>query len=187
MKRLERVKRLKRQKRKQRKQIQQIQQRQQRKQIQQRPRTQQRLQMQQRLRQGSFTVEASLLVPFLVFLTCMMLILSLYLHDRSVLVSCAAELAGKGAVQKYRSNEDLTGWLENQAEGLIENRLLAFREIGVEVTVKDSEVTVCYRGGTDLLGGLTVQEQETAKRMNPVSFIRRTKLAEDLLNQGRES
>lgn len=178
MKRLERVKRQKRQKRKK---IQQIQQRQQR------PRTQQRLQMQQRLRQGSFTVEASLLVPFLVFLTCVMLILSLYLHDRSVLVSCAAELAGKGAVQKYRSNEDLTGWLENQAEGLIENRLLAFREIEVEVTVKDSEVTVCYRGGTDLLGGLTVQEQETAKRMNPVSFIRRTKLAEDLLNQGRES
>lgn len=184
MKRLERVKRLKRQKRQkrqQRKQIQQIEQRQQR------PRTQQIQQMQQRLRQGSFTVEASLLVPFLVFLTCVMLILSLYLHDRSVLVSCAAELAGKGAVQKYRSNEDLTGWLENQAEGLIENRLLAFREIEVEVTVKDSEVTVCYRGGTDLLGGLTVQEQETAKRMNPVSFIRRTKLAEDLLNHGRES
>ena len=49
---------------------------------------------------GSFTVEASLLLPFLIFIIFAFFILSLYLHDRSVLASCAAELAGKGALRK---------------------------------------------------------------------------------------
>ena len=48
-------------------------------------------------RTGSFTVEASLLLPLLIFLIFVFFVLSLYLHDRSVLASCAAELAGKGA------------------------------------------------------------------------------------------
>ena len=67
---------------------------------------------------GSFTVEASLLLPFLIFIIFAFFILSLYLHDRSVLASCAAELAGKGALRKYETEEHLEGWLAGQARGL---------------------------------------------------------------------
>lgn len=69
-------------------------------------------------RTGSFTVEASLLLPLLIFLIFVFFVLSLYLHDRSVLASCAAELAGKGAYRKYETDEHLESWLAGQARGL---------------------------------------------------------------------
>ena len=51
--------------------------------------------MRRRLTRGSFTVEASMLIPFIILVLFVFLCLCLYLHDRSVLSSCAAELAGK--------------------------------------------------------------------------------------------
>ena len=126
----------------------------------------------QRLRRGSLAVEASILVPFLIFIVFAFLCLCLYLHDRSVLVACAAELAGKGVAQKYQSEEALEEWLNAQARGLAEGRLLAVREFEVSVKVTAQKVVVGYRGSTPLLGGLELQEEAYAKRLNPVTFIR---------------
>jgi len=128
-----------------------------------------------RLRQGSFTVEAAVLLPFLILLVFVFLCLCLYLHDRSVLVSCAAELAGKGAAKKYHTEGELEEWLRGQAQELIENRLLATRECKVSVEVTQKKITIEYVGQIPLLGGLEIREQETAKRLNPVVFIRSSK------------
>lgn len=132
---------------------------------------------------GSFTVEASLLLPFLLILIFVFFILSLYLHDRSVLISCAAGLAGKGAARKYETEEHLENWLTGQAAGLADERLLLLRLTGVSVEVADSSVTVCYEGSTSLLGGLDVREEETAQRLNPVDFIRNSRRLKNLIEE----
>ena len=134
-------------------------------------------------RQGSFTVEASLLLPLLVLILSVFIILGLYLHDRSVLASCAAELAGKGAARKYETEEHLENWLTGQAAGLADERLLLLRLTGVSVEVADSSVTVCYEGSTSLLGGLDVREEETAQRLNPVDFIRNSRRLKNLIEE----
>ena len=118
-------------------------------------------------RTGSFTVEASLLLPFLIFLIFVFFVLSLYLHDRSVLASCAAELAGKGAHRKYETDEHLESWLAGQARGLADEKLLLLRLTEAGAEVEGRSVTVFYEGSTSLLGGLEVWEEETAKRLTP--------------------
>lgn len=123
-------------------------------------------------RQGSFTVEAALLVPFLILLVFVMLCLGFYQHDRSVLTSCAEELAGKGAARKYETEEHLRAWLEMEAVELAEERLLVLQLEEASAVVTSRNVTVTYTGSTPLFGGLRTTEQESAVRLNPVRFIR---------------
>ncbi len=128
--------------------------------------------MKKRLQKGSFTVEASMLLPFLIFIIFAFFCLCLYLHDRSVLSSCAAELAGKGAAEKYRSEKELESWLQGQAVGLAKGKLLCLRDLKASVKVTRKIVMVNYTGSTSLLGGLKVKEEEQAVRLNPTVRLR---------------
>lgn len=129
--------------------------------------------MKKTLRKGSFTVEASMLLPFIIFIIFAFICLSIYLHDRSVLSSCAGELAGKGAMEKYRSEKELEAWLQGQAIGMAKGKLLCLRELEASVRVTRQTVTVSYTGSTSLLGGLSVREEEQAVRLNPTIRLRR--------------
>lgn len=129
-------------------------------------------------KKGSVTVEASILIPFLIFLIFMFVCLGLFLHDRSVLSACASELAGKGAARKYETEAHLEAWLLEQAQGLAEERLLLLRGVETSVAVTEDTVTVCCMGSTSVLGGLKAREQETAKRLRPVRVIQRSKQLE---------
>ena len=124
------------------------------------------------LKRASITVEACFIIPFLTAIIFVLFCLCLYLHDRSLLAVSAAELAGKGAGKKYQTEKELEEWLTGQAKGLASGKLLAVRELDVAVTVTSTGVTVTYTGNTPLLGGMEIRESETAKRRNPVDFIR---------------
>lgn len=136
--------------------------------------------------QASITLEACIIVPFLTAILFVLFCLCLYLHDRSLLASNAAQLAGKGAGRKYQTEKELEEWLTGQALGLSDGQLLAVRELKVNVEVTRTKVTVAYTGSTPLLGGLEVREQESAKRLNPVDAIRSRKKLEAMLQEGRE-
>ena len=138
------------------------------------------------LKRASITVEACFIIPFLTAIIFVLFCLCLYLHDRSMLAASAAELAGKGAGKKYQTEKELEEWLNGQALGLAEGRLLAVRELEATVRVTRTEVTVTYTGSTPLLGGLNVREQETAKRLNPVEFIRGRKRLKAIFQEGKE-
>lgn len=129
--------------------------------------------MKRSVRKGSFTVETSMLLPFIILIVFAFLCLCLYLHDRSVLSSCAAELAGKGAAEKYRNEKELEAWLQGQAAGLARGKLLCLQNLEASIKVTKQSVTVSYTGSTGLLGGLTVREEERAARLNPLTKLRR--------------
>lgn len=132
---------------------------------------------------GSYTVEAALLIPLLTGVIFMFLILSLYMHDRSVLAACAAELAGKGALKKYETEEHLENWLTGQAEGLADGKLLLLKLTAVSAEVTQNSITVFYEGSSPLLGGLKTREEETARRLNPVNYMRNCRRLEKLTEQ----
>lgn len=113
-----------------------------------------------------------MLIPFLILIIFAFLCLCLYLHDRSVLSSCAAELAGKGAAKKYQSEKELEDWLMGEAAGLAKEKLLCLREVEASVKVTKQKVTVSYKGSSNLLGGLTIREEEQAVRLNPTTKLR---------------
>ena len=128
--------------------------------------------MREKMKQGSFAVEASFVLPFLVLIVFVCICLALYLHDRSVLASCAAETAGKGAARKYRSEKELEAELSEEALALAFDRLMVCRELEVSVKVTAKSVTVSYTGETPLLSGLSFREEETGKRLNTARFMR---------------
>lgn len=113
-----------------------------------------------------------MLIPFLILIIFAFLCLCLYLHDRSVLSSCAAELAGKGAAKKYQSEKELEDWLMGEAAGLAKGKLLCLREVEASVKVTKQKVTVSYKGSSNLLGGLTIREEEQVVRLNPTTKLR---------------
>lgn len=113
-----------------------------------------------------------MLIPFLILIIFAFLCLCLYLHDRSILSSCAAELAGKGAAKKYESEKELEAWLMGEAVGLAKGKLLCLREVEASVKVTGQKVVVSYKGSTNLLGGLTIREEEQAVRLNPTAKLR---------------
>lgn len=113
-----------------------------------------------------------MLIPFLILIIFAFLCLCLYLHDRSVLSSCAAELAGKGAAEKYQSEKELEDWLMGEAAGLAKGKLLCLWEVEASVKVTKQKVTVSYKGSSNLLGGLTIREEEQAVRLNPTIKLR---------------
>lgn len=117
-------------------------------------------------------MEASLLMPFVLGIWMLLICLCLYLHDRTVLASCAAECAGKGAAEKYQTNQELEVWVRGQMQGLAQGRLLAVQELAVSVEVTQSKVKISYTGKVPLLDNLRIQGTEYARRVSPVERIR---------------
>ncbi len=115
------------------------------------------------------------MLPFLLLICFVMLCLGLYWHDRSVLASCAAELAGKGAARKYETDAHLESSLRTEAAGLVDGRLYLLQVTESSVEVSAGKITVSYQGYSPLLGGLETGEQEYAARQNPVSTLRRSR------------
>lgn len=134
-------------------------------------------------RRAGFTVEASFLLPFLWFIIFTLVCLGLYLHDRSVLSASAAELAGKGAALKYQSSGELKEQLVKQGSDLVQGRLLSLQSVQVQAEVTERRITVRYTGKTGLLGGLEICEEETAERLEPVSFLRKSRQLGSVLEQ----
>ena len=99
----------------------------------------------------------------------------------TITAGTAAELAGKGAHRKYETDEHLESWLAGQARGLADEKLLLLRLTEVGAEVDGRSVTVFYEGSTYLLGGLEVWEEETAKRLNPVNYIRNSRRLKNLI------
>lgn len=128
--------------------------------------------MRKKMKKGSLTVEASMLIPFLILIIFAFLCLTLYLHDRSVLSSCAAELAGKGAAEKYRDEKELEAWLKGQAFELARGKLFCLKDTEASVKVTKQKITVSYTGRSSLLGGLSVKEEGEAVRLNPTKRLR---------------
>lgn len=129
------------------------------------------------------TVEASILLPFLILICFVMLCLGLYWHDRSVLASCAAELAGKGAARKYETDAHLESALRTEAAGLIDGRLYLLQVTESAVEVSAGKISVSYKGYSPLLGGLETSEREFALRQNPVSILRKSRQLKGMVTE----
>lgn len=135
---------------------------------------------------GSFTVEAALIMPFVLGSMFLMICLCLYLHDRSILASAAAECAGKTASEKYCEEQGLEARAKGQLYGLVETRLLVVKSLQATAAVTDNEVTISYSGQIRLLGGLMVTGVQSAKRVSPVTRIRYGHQLGDLWEKVRE-
>lgn len=132
---------------------------------------------------GSFTVEASLLFPFICFLLAVFVQTALYLHDASIFVSAAYEAAQKTAVLRDRSQKEMELFAVGETEMLLEHRRLACSAYRAEAQVTAGKVRVAIEGSTDFFQGFSFCAEKEVLRINPVDSLRDRKKIRDL--QGR--
>lgn len=149
--------------------------------------------------EGSHTIEAALLMPFLLAIFLLCLETSFYLHDRMLMEKAAEIGALRGSLQKQISDSELSDTVRGECIDLIKNKLLGVREVEIEIRVTAKQVEVTMKGNVwmPLFGGVTAWFDKpafhicaagSAARLEQVRFIRNVKrvrrLSEQLLPEG---
>ncbi|MBQ6787267.1 MAG: pilus assembly protein [Lachnospiraceae bacterium] len=93
---------------------------------------------------GYFTVEAALLLPFVIMIIVFMIFLSFYCYDRCILEQCAYAAALRGSSNRFANTQEAYEEATGAAETLIEGKLFAVREVNTTVRVSGLAVTVSY-------------------------------------------
>ncbi|MCR5746753.1 MAG: pilus assembly protein [Lachnospiraceae bacterium] len=140
---------------------------------------------------GSYTIEAALIFPMIMTVIVFIIYMSLYLHDRAVMSSCAYQAALKASMIRT-AVEDMRKEAEKAADYNLEGLLLATENVESEVEVSGKNVKVSYKGnlriphsilflniaGTDRI---VVEGNGTARQKDAIEFIRSCRAAENIV------
>ena len=91
---------------------------------------------------GSFTVEAAIIVPMILFLFSVLVHILFYYHDKNILMSSAHETAAVGSSYEDWSEIDLEYYFFSRMEG----KMLLFDRVECLVTMAEERVTVMCDG-----------------------------------------
>lgn len=93
---------------------------------------------------GYFTVEAALLLPFVIMVIVFMTFLSFYCYDRCILEQCAYAAALRGSSNRFTNTQEAYEEALLSAESLLEKKLFAVKNLKITVRVSGLAVTVSY-------------------------------------------
>lgn len=144
--------------------------------------------MRKKYLEGSYTVEASLIVPIVIFIIFSIIYYSFYLHDSLVMKSC-----GYGIVL---DNENYSGVgeyeLSEKARELLDERTILAQDISADVKLKNNGMEIYYTGKfsfpfiglREILEGSisNINRCTIVKSMSKSDFIRGSKVAKDALD-----
>lgn len=123
----------------------------------------------------------------------LLIYLSFFLHDRCAMNTAAYQAALRGS--RIRTGE-VFGTTERAAADMIKDALLATGSVSHEVKVTGEDVTVAYEGTLSIpanvlflpitgSGGIRVAGKGTAKRKDPIKFIRECRVVENAIGHFR--
>lgn len=112
---------------------------------------------------GSYTVEASFLLPIILSVIVILIYLSFFLHDRAVLSASAYQAAMRGG--QLINGENVMQVVTESAESLIRNRLLGTSEVETNVECAGGKVKVSYSGKMNIPGGALLCKYMTGGKM----------------------
>jgi hypothetical protein len=141
------------------------------------------------------TVEAVLVMPIVILFISIMIFMSFYAYDRSVLEHSAYKAALVGASGHFDSAQEAADRAKNEAALLIENKVFAVKDLTHSVSADGNSVTVTYKCVVNMpfkpwvgefISGfsddyMTFSVTKTAPRIKPARTIRYFKLANNLL------
>lgn len=135
--------------------------------------------MKQKLR-GSFTIEASFIIPIILLVLGVMLYVLFYYHDKNVLLGTVHETAAYGASLEQTDADTLENYFVTRIKG----KLLLFTRVEKEITVKDEEVSITCEASKSRM---ELQVQCSVERTDPEDCIRSVrkmkKIGEGIGNQ----
>ncbi len=138
---------------------------------------------------GSYTVEASLLFPFILGVISLVIYISFFLHDRALLDAASYQAALRGSLVTNDSSDFLSK-AEKAGDEIISGKLLATRDLVKDIEMEGNTLTVRYTGSIKLPSGIffipllpgevTVSAESKAKRLDPTGFVRKCRIVENI-------
>ncbi|MBQ7724702.1 MAG: pilus assembly protein [Lachnospiraceae bacterium] len=146
---------------------------------------------------ASYTLEASLLFPFILAVIVLIIYGSFFIHDRAVLDIAAYEAALRGS-EVTDPDGDIFSKVRDTGNRETEGRLLATKNVSMDVRVDSKAVSVVYTGdftiprGVILVPGMNMKGTEIkvegkSARDDPAGFIRECRMVEARLSDPEES
>ena len=137
---------------------------------------------------ASYTVEASLLFPFILAVTVLLIYFSFFIHDRAVMDAAANEAALRGS-EITSPHGDIFSRVRETGRRETEGRLLATKNLDMDIRVDSSEVNVIYKGDFAIpsgvlpvpqmsMGNTTITVSGRSCRIDPAGFIRECRVVE---------
>lgn len=117
---------------------------------------------------GSFTIEAAIIVPLILFLFSVLVHILFYYHDKNVLMSTAHETAAVGSGNEALSELELEYYFFSRMEG----KLLLFNRVECLVKLEEHEVTIMCDGSKD---SMRVAFEYRMSKTSPETYIRKIK------------
>ena len=139
---------------------------------------------------ASYTIEASLLFPIILTVIVFIIYGAFYIHDRAVLDAAAYGAALRGS-EITSEKGDIFAKVKEAGERAIEDRLLATRDVDMDIEIGKDKITVKNRGdfkipagvvlvpGMDF-GGSAVRAEGHSARLDPTGFVRECRVVENL-------
>ena len=114
---------------------------------------------------GSFTVEAAVIVPLIVFIFGVLLHILFYWHDKNILISTAHETAVFGSGRDQISEIELEYYFFSR----MEEKLLLFNRVECVSYIEEDKVRVVFDGSR---GQMVAKGMSTVSRTDPEGYIR---------------
>lgn len=142
---------------------------------------------------GSYTIEASLLMPLIIGTIVILLFISFYLHDNAVIKEGTIILANKYTNERNLTEEEIKQRLQEDCQRVIFNKVLVTKNITTQIQVEKKKITVSCSGVFQFPSifitqnmfnhdSLNISTTKSMKRANPVTFIRYCKIVEGFIN-----
>lgn len=94
---------------------------------------------------GSYTVELSLLFPFILFVLFLMIYTGFYVHNRAITEEAVYEAVIYGAALENKSPQKVQKQVKQRIENRIKGRLFSVQDKSMSVKVNEKEVKVTIR------------------------------------------
>ena len=114
---------------------------------------------------GSFTIEATVIIPIVLFVVGILFYLLFYYHDKNVIMSAAHETIIYGSYMEEPEEETLKTHMEEQVKG----KLLLFSSTQREVKIKEEKIEMVVTASE---GMMSFKVDVSVARTHPEKFIR---------------
>lgn len=144
---------------------------------------------------GSFTIEASIIIPIIIMITVMIIYVSFFLYNRCIISQKSYIVAFRGSMYEEGFTDpvlDRIGFIKREKESLYGNKLIAIKSFQTKCDVQDKSIAVHTEAYIKVpfslllkrqgfYNGWIIKEQKKARIIKEIDFIRNCRKLEKII------
>lgn len=114
---------------------------------------------------GSFTIEAAVIVPIILLIFAVLIQILFYYHDKNILAGAAYETAVVGSERRGYQKEELEAYFQRRIRG----KLILFSDVRQQVEITKEKVTIRCLAKKKRM---QIKSEASSKKTEPEPYIR---------------